>query len=127
MAWYEIVGVLLGSVGGISGIVGGFITMYNAKSNKDTIDISNLHSIIEDERKERETLKKEYYQYRQFVDEKVASVKKDFEELKKENQKMVKAIYQAYRCTYPDKIHDCPVIKSFEDSCKCEECDSYQN
>ena len=122
MAWSEIVGVLLGAVGGISGIVGGFITMYNAKSNKDTIDIKNLHSIIEDERKERETLSKEYYQYRKFVDEKVASVKKDFEELKKENQKMVKAIYQAYRCTYPDKIHDCPVIKSFEDSCHCDEC-----
>lgn len=127
MAWYEIVGVLLGAVGGISGIVGGFITMYNAKSNKDTIDIKNLHSIIEDERAERENLTKEYYQYRRFVEEKVASVKKDFEELKAENQKMVKAIYQAYRCTYPDKLHDCPVIKSFEDSCHCDDCSINQN
>ena len=115
MAWYEILGVILGAFGG-------FISLYTAKSNKDTIDIKNLHSIIEDERKERETLTKEYYQYRRFVEEKVASVKKDFEELKHENQKMIKAIYQAYRCTYPDKLHDCPVIKSFEDSCRCEDC-----
>ena len=118
MEWYNILVLLLGGFGGISGV----ISLYHAKSNKDTIDIKNLHSIIEEERKEREDLTKEYYQYRQFVDKKVESVKKDFEELKAENKKMIKAIYQAYRCTYPDKLHDCPVIKTFEDSCKCEEC-----
>ena len=118
MEWYHILGAILGAFGGVSGI----ISLYTAKSNKDTIDIKNLHSIIDDERKERESLTKEYYQYRQFVDQKVASVKKDFEELKAENKKMIKAIYQAYRCTFPEKMHDCPVIKSFEDSCRCEEC-----
>ena len=118
MEWYNILVLLLGGFGGISGV----ISLYHAKSNKDTIDIKNLHSIIEEERKEREDLSKEYYQYRQLVDQKVASVKKDFEELKAENKKMIKAIYQAYRCTYPDKLHYCPVIKSFEDSCICEEC-----
>ena len=118
MEWYNILVLLLGGFGGISGV----ISLYHAKSNKDTIDIKNLHSIIEEERKERENLTKEYYQYRQFVDQKVASVKKDFEELKAENKKMIKAIYQAYRCTLPEKLHDCPVIKTFEDSCRCEEC-----
>ena len=118
MEWYHIIGVVLGAFGGVSGM----ISLYTAKSNKDTIDIKNLHSIIEDERKERENLSKEYYQYRQFVDQKVASVKKDFEELKSENKKMIKAIYQAYRCTLPEKMHDCPVIKTFEDSCRCEDC-----
>ena len=118
MEWYNILVLLLGGFGGISGV----ISLYHAKSNKDTIDIKNLHSIIEEERTERENLAKEYYQYRQFVDKKVESVKKDFEELKAENKKMIKAIYQAYRCTYPDKLHDCPVIKTFEDSCACEEC-----
>jgi hypothetical protein len=121
MEWYHILGVILGAFGGVSGI----ISLYTAKSNKDTIDIKNLHSIIEDERKERESLTKEYYQYRQFVDEKVASVKRDFEELKAENKKMVKAIYQAYRCKLPETLHDCPVIKSFEDSCRCDECNSH--
>lgn len=120
MEWYNILVLLLGGFGGISGV----ISLYHAKSNKDTIDIKNLHSIIEEERKEREDLTKEYYQYRQFVDKKVESVKNDFEELKAENKKMIKAIYQAYRCTYPDKLHDCPVIKTFEDSCSCEECNN---
>lgn len=118
MEWYNILALIVGALGGTSG----FLSLYMAKSNKDTIDIKNLHNIIEEERNERESLTKEYHQYRNFVDEKVASVKKDFEELKAENQKMIKAIYQAYRCTYPSKMHDCPVIKSFEDSCCCEEC-----
>ena len=118
MSWVEVVVMVVGAIGGTTGI----ISLYHAKSNKDTIDIKNLHSIIEEERKERENLTKEYYQYRQFVDKKVESVKKDFEELKAENKKMIKAIYQAYRCTYPDKIHDCPVIKTFEDSCHCDDC-----
>lgn len=118
MEWYNILVLLLGGFGGISGV----ISLYHAKSNKDTIDIKNLHSIIEEERKERENLSKEYYQYRQFVDKKVESVKKDFEELKDENKKMIKAIYQAYRCTFPERMHDCPVIKTFEDSCRCDEC-----
>ena len=118
MEWYNILVLILGGFGGISGV----ISLYHAKSNKDTIDIKNLHSIIEEERKEREDLTKEYYQYRQFVDKKVDSVKKDFEELKAAKKKMIKAIYQAYRCKLPEKMHDCPVIKSFEDSCRCDEC-----
>lgn len=123
MEWYNILVLILGGFGGISGVIG----LYHAKSNKDTIDIKNLHSIIEEERKERENLTQEYYKYRQFVDNKVASVKKDFEELKAENKKMIKAIYQAYRCTLPERTHDCPVIKTFEDSCHCEECSANQN
>ena len=47
MEWYNILVLLLGGFGGISGV----ISLYHAKSNKDTIDIKNLHSIIEDERK----------------------------------------------------------------------------
>ena len=123
MEWYNILVLILGGFGGISGV----ISLYHAKSNKDTIDIKNLHSIIEEERKEREDLSKEYYQYRQLVDQKVASVKKNFEELKTENKKMIKAIYQAYRCTLPERMHDCPVIKTFEDNCRCDECMSDKN
>lgn len=123
MEWYNILVIILGGFGGISGL----ISLYHAKSNKDTIDIKNLHNIIEDERKEREALANEYYRYRQFVDQKVASVKKDFEELKAENKRMIKSIYQAYRCKYPENIHDCPVVKTFEENKICEECSSNKN
>lgn len=118
MEWYNILVIILGGFGGISGL----ISLYHAKSNKDTIDIKNLHNIIEEERKEREILTKEYHQYRKFVEEKVNDVKRDFELLKAENKRMIKSIYQAYRCKYPENMHDCPVVKTFEDNCHCEEC-----
>lgn len=122
MEWYNILVLILGGFGGISGIVGGVVTMYNAKSNKDTIDISNFHSLIEDERTERTLLAKEYHDYKKVVDIRVAEVKKEFELLKEENQKMLRSIYQAYRCKLPPKISDCPVIKMFTDETMCDEC-----
>lgn len=122
MAWYEIVGLLLGGVGGVTGIVSGFITMYNAKSNKDTIDISNFHSLIEEERTERKELTREYHEYKAIVEKKVNEVKKEFELLREENQRMLKSIYQGYRCKLPEKLSDCPVIKMFTESGSCEDC-----
>ena len=86
MEWYEIGSWVVGIFGGVGG-VGGLVTWYNAKSNRDTIDISNFHSLIEEERRERELLRKEHYQYKEEVNKKIASVKKEFEALKEDNQK----------------------------------------
>lgn len=118
MEWYNIVALILAALGG----VGGLISLYHAKSKKDTIDISNFHSLIEEERTERKNLSKEYREYKEIVERKVDSVKKEFDELKQENQKMLRSIYQAYRCKLPEKLHDCPVIKAFTTDCDCDEC-----
>lgn len=120
MEWYNIVVLIVGAFGGVTG----FISLYNAKSNKDTIDISNFHSLIEEERTERKELIKEYHEYRAAVEHKVDSVKKEFEELKRENQKMLKSIYQGYRCKLPQKLLDCPVIRMFTEGCSCEDCNN---
>ena len=118
MEWYNVIVVILGALGGI----GGVISLYHAKSNKDTIDISNFHSLIEEERSERKNLIEEYHSYKNIVDKKVSSVKEEFESLKQENQRMLKSIYQAYRCKLPEKLHECPVIKTFEEGCECDDC-----
>lgn len=115
MNWAEIITMIVGAFGGISGAV----TLYNAKSNRQTIDISNLHSLIEEERKERQNLSNEYQAYKAEVHDKVEEVKKDFEEMRQENQRMLRAIYQAYRCRFPEETGDCPVIKMFQN---CQEC-----
>jgi DNA-binding transcriptional MerR regulator len=117
MSWYEIVAMMLGG-----GAVSGVLALYNAKSNKTTVDISNLRAMIEEERKEREILKEEYKEYKIAVNEKVESVKRSFEELKQENQKMVTAILQAYRCKLPERIKDCPVIRAFNEKNECIDC-----
>lgn len=123
MEWYNILTIVLGAIGGIGGISGG-ISIYQAKSNKESIDIENLRSIISEERLERESLKKEYAEYKVAVDERIIMFKKEFEEMKEENKKFLAAIYMAYRCKYPSDIEDCPVIRSIHEngviSAECE-------
>lgn len=118
--WYEIVVMLVGAIGGTTGL----ISIYHAKSKKDTIDISNFHSLIEEERTERKNLANEYHEYKAVVEEKVLSVKKEFEELRQTNQKMLMSIYQAYRCRLPARMHDCPVIAAYNNDCACDVCNN---
>lgn len=123
MNWYELAMGLLGVVGGGAG----FISIYQAKSNKQTIDISNLSSIIKEEREERESLRKEYDAYKESVDERIRLFKVEFDKMQKNNMKYLKAVYQAYRCKYPQNVCDCPVIKAIEESGVCEDCLSAGN
>ena len=53
MAWYDILIAIIGSVGGIGGIGAFIITIYNAKSNKTTIDIGNVTKMLDESREER--------------------------------------------------------------------------
>lgn len=122
MEWYNIVVLILGGVGSIGGVAGG-ISIYNARSNKQTIDISNLTSIIEEERKERAALRQEYDDYKESVDERIRMFKVEFDKMKKNNLRYLKAVYQAYRCKFPQNVCDCPVIKAIEESGVCSSCE----
>lgn len=115
MNWYEVIVMVVGAFGGVTGL----LSLYTAKSKKDTIDISNMRSLIEEERTERQNLSREYHEYKDSVTRKVESVKEEFDALKQENQKMLRAIYQAYRCRFPEETNDCPVIQMFQN---CQEC-----
>lgn len=123
MEWYNIVLLVFGGIGGTTGV----ISFYHARSNKQTIDISNLTSIIEEERKERATLRKEYDEYKDSVDERIRMFKVEFDKMKKNNLRYLKAVYQAYRCKFPQNVCDCPVIKAIEDSGVCNSCDVDNN
>lgn len=123
MEWYNIALLIFGGIGGTTGV----ISFYHAKSNKQTIDISNLTAIIEEERKERATLRQEYNEYKESVDERIRMFKAEFDQLKRNNVKYLKAVYQAYRCKYPKNTCDCPVIKTIEASGICESCDLEDN
>lgn len=111
MEWINVVISILAGVGGVSGL----IALYNAKSNKDTIDISNFHSLIEEERTERTNLRKEFDEYKLEVHTRVDAVKKEIADMRMENQKMVASIYSAYRCHLPANVEtDCPVLTTFK-------------
>lgn len=107
MEWYNILSIVLGALAGAG------VSLYTAKSNKDTIDISNFQRLIEEEREERRILKEEYKDYKESVERKVEKVKADVEKMQKDNKKMITSIFQAYKCKHPEKIQDCPVVKVF--------------
>ena len=110
MDWVTILVSVIGAIGGIGGIV----TIYHAKSNKDSIDIQNFHALIEEERTERKLLREDYDEYKQTVDKRVDEVKREMALMRQENQKMSAAIYSAYRCAYPKSIDECPVWQTYE-------------
>lgn len=100
---------ILGAFGG----VGGFIALYNAKANKTSLEISNFHQLIEEERAQRESLKAEYESYRQIVNDKVDDIKKEVMQMREANYKMTASIYSAFRCAYLEKVEDCIVYSNF--------------
>lgn len=108
MNWYEIAGLLLGG-GGVASV---FLALYNAKSNKTTVDISNLRALIDEERKERHALAKELADYK-------VEARGEIGNLRGKVMQMTEAIYMAYRCRFPETMTDCPVIKAYE---TCSEC-----
>lgn len=121
MDWVTLLITILGALGGL----GGIISMYHAKSNKDTIDISNFHSLLEEERRERELLKQDYNEYKESVNTRVNEVKKEVMALKELNEIMRSSISSAYRCTFPDDVEsECPVLVQYQK--RCETC-RYQN
>jgi hypothetical protein len=139
MEWYNVVLLLLGGVGGIGGI-GGLIALYKAKSEKTGIDINNMQEMLAEAHKmfdaaceEKEHIKQEFTDYKvenmKYIGEFKARFAKVEERLDKAEESVLSlkgAIYQGYRCKYPDKIEDCPVIKEYENK-HCKKCATKNN
>lgn len=133
MTWYEI----LGALGGLGGVSAFFIAMYNAKSNRQTIDIGNMQTMLDEAHKmydelkeEKETVNKEFHDYKSETMRYISEFKERFNKLEgrldKTEDKVLnlqRSIYQGYRCKYPEKIEDCPVLKEYE-KFKCNLCDN---
>lgn len=118
MEWYNVLVGIVGILGGGAGL----ISIYHAKVKKDSMEIENFHSLIEEERKEREILRTEYREYKEEVNVKVAEVKKEVEAIKEERNNFLMAIYQGFRCPLPPTTDQCPVIKAFKECDFCDAC-----
>lgn len=117
MAWYEIVTLLVGAFGGISG----FISIYDAKSNKDTIDITNLSNMLDEARKERDIMKQEHAEMKKDMQEHLDNLKEELLIIEERERKHLASIYRAYRCPLYDRQDQCPVLVTFDDN-ECDTC-----
>lgn len=123
MEWYNILALIVGALGGTAG----FISIYHAKSNKDTIDIGNMQEMLEESHKmynemkvelksEREAFKAYKEENMKYVEEfksRFAKLEGRLSESEEIVFKLRSSIYSCYRCTLPSKIDDCPVLVAF--------------
>ena len=86
MEWYNILAIVLGALGGTAGLVG----LYKAKSEKTTIDVSNMqtmldeaHKMYDDMKAEKEAGQEEFKEFKAKNNEYIEAFKKRFEKLEK--------------------------------------------
>lgn len=124
MVWYEILTLVVGAFGGTAGI----IAIYKAKPEKTSIEVKNMqtmideaHEMYDDARKETKELREEFSKYKEENMHYVAEFKNRFAKIEDRLSKTELAVYQAYRCPFPPKVADCPVLKEYEKG-NCSEC-----
>jgi hypothetical protein len=136
MVWYEIVALLVGAFGGTAGLIG----LYKAKAEKTGIDIGNMQDMLDEAHKmfnaacdEKEAIQKEFSDYKaenmKYIGEFKARFAKVEERLDKAEGTifdLTGAVYQGYRCKFPENIEDCPVIKEYEKK-HCKKCATKNN
>lgn len=128
MEWYNIVTLILGGIGGTAGIVG----LYKAKSEKTGIDIDNMqqmlneaHKMYDDARAETKELRDEFSEYKKENMEYIKEFKDRFAAVEDRLEQTELAVYQGYRCPFPPKQEDCPVLQEYnrhKGKNKCKQC-----
>lgn len=131
MEWYEIVISAVATLGG----VGGFISIYKAKPEKTSIEVQNMkemlgeaHKMFDKMKEEKEAEHEAFEEYKKNNMEYVAEFKERFQKVEDRLDKaeqfvftLKSAIYRGYRCPYPPKVEDCPIIKAYKGE-GCDEC-----
>lgn len=112
----------IGGGAGIVALIKVGIDVFNAKPNRDKLEVDVLNAVIERLDKELERKGEEFAKYKQDVNERVAEVKQEVMAERMENANFRKAIYQAYRCKLYETPSECPVISAFESCGNCEDC-----
>lgn len=127
MEWYNILTIVLGAFGTLGGISGA-ISIYHAKSNKQTIDISNFQTMLneaqemyKDAREETKELRKEFSDYKNENAKYITAFKHRFENIEVRLSNAEHAVMQGYRCTFPPDPKDCPVLQEYE-KMHCHNC-----
>lgn len=139
MSWLEI----LGAIGGSAGIVALAkvgIDLYNARSNKTKVDVSNMQEMLEESHKMFNEAIKRYesaekrieenrLQFKGYVDDLRKEVV-ELKELDKDKERRInqleKVVNVAWRCKYPENVKDCPVVQEFEKRHLCQGCEHHE-
>jgi esterase/lipase len=127
MDWAEILKTI-GGIVAVFGGVGGLIALYKAKPEKTSIEVKNMqemleeaHRMYDDARNETKELREEFSEYKKENMGYITEFKARFAKVENRLEKTELAVYQGYRCPFPPKVADCPVLKEYEKG-NCSEC-----
>lgn len=111
MAWYEIIGIIVGG----GGVITAMITLYNARPQKDALVIENMKQVIKE-------LREQYDEYKRDNEERFDKLEAKVLKMEERNNIKQNAINKGYRCSYVPQDKKCPVTESFEHVCQCADC-----
>lgn len=119
MEWSEIVQNVLVPVGTFLG--GGWIlNFYNAKPKKNSIEIENMHTVIDELQDVIKQNSESSKEYRKTTTEEINALKKEVSELSLRVDIKHEAIYASSGCKFVKKAEDCIVMQTFKE--KCQQC-----
>lgn len=136
MEWYNILAIVAGAFGGTAGI----ISIYKAKPERTSIEVQNMKEMLDEAHKMFNTMKEEkdteheaFEEYKETNMKYVSEFKARFTKLEERLDRaesivfrLKSAIFQGYRCPFPPKVKDCPVLQAFEGD-DCHACDEANN
>lgn len=119
MEWSEIVQNVLVPVGAFLG--GGWIlNFYNAKPKKNSIEIENMRTVIDELQDIIKQNTESSKEYRKTTTEEINALKKEVRELSLRVDIKHEAIYASSGCKFVKKAEDCIVMQTFKE--KCQQC-----
>ena len=131
MNWTEILG-LIGGGAGIVALIKAGIDIYNAKSVRTGVDISNMEKMLKDSMEREDKLESKFDEFRdeshKYVVElrgQISDCKGLISKLENRLNNFEKVVNTAWRCNFPPRIEDCPVIKEYERRHLCEGCEHH--
>lgn len=119
MEWSEIAQNVLVPVGAFLG--GGWIlNFYNAKPKKNSIEIENMRTVIDELQDVIKQNSESSKEYRKTTTEEINALKKEVRELSLRVDIKHEAIYASSGCKFVKKAEDCIVMQTFKE--KCQQC-----
>lgn len=120
----------IGGGAGIVALIKVGIDVFNARSNRNTVDLSNMEKMLNDAMDRYEKLEQKFDKFQAdshvYVEQlrgRIVGLEEKVVALVARVNNFEKVVNTAWRCDYPDNIQDCPVIKEYEKRHLCEDCE----
>lgn len=111
MEWYNILIAVIGGIGGASGIV----SLFMVKPKRESLEIENFKKLFEEAINERMQMKEQLKEYTTQSKKEINALNEKINVAQSYNYKMQRSINVAYKCSFPPKQTDCPVIHQLEE------------